>query len=138
MAELLVRAMGHELDKLSSADVEKMDAKTKAQYEARTQKGDVIVVKPDGWQWGKCECLPEYIIVKVAGTEAENKYLEESLIEYKFDADWNRDMPVLLRKRKNYIDAKSVDKIADAVKDFEEITPFELTKDEPISEKVKQ
>ena len=42
------------------------------------QIGDVVVVKPDGWKWGKEECLPRYVVVKVPDMtvkEAE-KYVE--------------------------------------------------------------
>lgn len=30
-------------------------------------KGDIVVVRPDGWQWGRNECLPDFIVVKVPG-----------------------------------------------------------------------
>ena len=48
------------------------------------KKGDVIVVRPDGWEWGKEECLPRYIVVKLPGVkEVDAKKYEEQLTETK-------------------------------------------------------
>lgn len=33
----------------------------------QTHRGEIIVIKPDGWVWGRKESPPEYIIVKVPG-----------------------------------------------------------------------
>jgi len=74
-AELLVKAKPHYLDSLNAEK-----AKEVYGYEARLQEGDVVVVKPDGWEWGKEECLPNFIVVKVPTiTEVEAKKYEESL-----------------------------------------------------------
>lgn len=63
MAEFLVRAQASKNEKAS-------------------QVGDIIVVRPDGHEWGKCECLPEYIVVKVPDIKVEDvKKFEERLIE---------------------------------------------------------
>ncbi len=32
-----------------------------------THRGEIIVIKPDGWSWGRKESPPEYIVVKVPG-----------------------------------------------------------------------
>jgi hypothetical protein len=72
MAELLVKASGHWMDKLTESDVAKMSAKELEIYKARHQPGDVIVVRPDGWKWGKRECLPEFIVVKVPELSIED------------------------------------------------------------------
>lgn len=138
MAELLIRATGHWMDKLSKEEVDKMDESQKQSYEARSQKGDIIVVRPDGWKWGKLECLPDFIVTKVKGTEAEWKHLEQSLTEEKPDpVDDKKTIQVMLKHRKNAISTASVEKVTLAVKDLEEITPFELTINEPITEKVR-
>jgi len=44
----------------------------------RKSIGDVITVKPDGWKWGKDECLPQFVVVKVpdlSEKEAREKYM---------------------------------------------------------------
>ena len=33
----------------------------------QTHRGEIIVIKPNGWMWGRKERPPEYIIVKVPG-----------------------------------------------------------------------
>ena len=134
MAELLIRAIGHWRD---NEDTSKMSEQELVSWNARSQKGDIIVVRPDGWKWGNCECLPDFIVVKVKGTMEENKHLEEPLMETKVDpTDELKNTSVMIKHRKNAITKESVDSVALAVKDLEEITPFELTANEPISEKV--
>ena len=32
---------------------------------AASEVGDIIIVKPDGASWGKAECLPEYLVIKL-------------------------------------------------------------------------
>lgn len=51
-------------------------------FETGGKKGDVIVVRGDGWKWGKEECLPRYIVVKMPGVlEEDAKKYEEQLTE---------------------------------------------------------
>ena len=133
MAELLIRAKGHYLD---NSDTSKMSKEELITWNSRSQKGDIIVVRPDGWEWGRCECLPDFIVVKVKGAMEENKHLEESLTETKVDpTDALKTTSVMIKHRKNAITKESVDSVALAVKDLEEITPFELTTAMAISEK---
>lgn len=33
----------------------------------QTHRGEIIVIKPNGWEWGRKERPPEYIVVKVPG-----------------------------------------------------------------------
>lgn len=60
--EALVRATGHYRDNISTAGFT-----TEEWYEwnARSQKGDIIAVRPDGWKWQRLECLPDYVVVKI-------------------------------------------------------------------------
>ena len=82
MAELLVRAKPHWMDSLSQTDVDKMSAEEKQSYSSRSQIGDIIVVRPDGWQWGKEECLPNFVVIKLPDLNIEDaKKYEESLID---------------------------------------------------------
>ena len=97
MAELLVKAKAHWMDSLSQQDVDALSDKKKNSYNARSQIGDVILVRPDGWKWGKCECLPGYIVIKLSGTpEKDLKYLEEPLVEINEEIQRSK----LLKKRK--------------------------------------
>jgi hypothetical protein len=121
MAELLIKASPHWMDKLSYEEV--ID---KRAYNSRVCIGDIIVVRPDGWKWGKCECLPDFIVVKVPGTQLDNEHLEESLFDEKGE---------MLKQRKSSITEQTVSDIALLVKDLKEITPVNLTT--AISEKVR-
>jgi hypothetical protein len=47
----------------------------------RSMKGDVIVVRPDGWVWGREECPPRFVIIKVPDmTLEEAKKYEQPLM----------------------------------------------------------
>lgn len=41
------------------------------------KRGDIVVVKPDGWPWGSQETLPDFIRVKIPGLEVDTaeKYI---------------------------------------------------------------
>jgi hypothetical protein len=100
-AELLVRAKPHWMDSLIQKDVDVMSTEQKQSYESRSQIGDVVVVRPDGWAWGKEECLPNYVVVKVPQmTESEAKKYEESLTEQVLDKDGKLTISKLIRHRK--------------------------------------
>ena len=95
-AELLVKANKHWMDDFTQFEVDEMTSDQKQSYEARSQIGDIIVVRPDGWNWGKEEGLPKYVVVKVPQiTEAEAKKYEESLTD-----NTNPEIPILKRVRK--------------------------------------
>jgi hypothetical protein len=42
------------------------------------KRGDVVVVMPDGWPWGRLEGPPKFVIVKIPGmsVEAAQKYID--------------------------------------------------------------
>ena len=45
---------------------------------ARSMKGDIIVVRPDGWKWGNEECPPRFVVVKLKGVKEEDvKHYEQ-------------------------------------------------------------
>ncbi len=136
MAELLIKANGHWMDNLSKTDIDKMTKDEKQRYEARSQKGDIIVVRPDGWKWGRCECLPDYLVVKLPNVSFEDaRHYENSDIE--ITNKGNNKILVTKKVRKNYISATEVDKKSLEVKDFDKITPVELSAREQIKTKVK-
>ena len=72
MAELLVKAKAHWMDSLSQEEVDKLPPYKRQTYNARSQIGDVIVVKPNGWKWGREECLPNYVVVKIPNLKVED------------------------------------------------------------------
>lgn len=74
--ELLVQAKPNWQDDWDTVKVKSLSVAEKQTYDARAQIGDIIVVRPDGWKWGKEECLPNYIVVKIPGIsfEATQKY----------------------------------------------------------------
>jgi hypothetical protein len=131
MSELLIRAKAHYLDSLTQAEVDKMSKEQRQSYEARSQVGDIIVVRPDGHKWGKCECLPEYLVVKIPDSFEDAKYLEESLSD-----TTDREKPVLLKVRKHSLAISEVSAKSLEVKDLDEITPVSISKTN-ISAKVK-
>jgi len=118
MAELLVRAKAHWMDDLTQKDVDKMSVEEKQSYEARSQIGDIVVVRPDGWPWGKCECLPDFIVVKVPDLAIEDaqKY-EESLMD-----NSNEEKPKMIRFRKNALAKTDVLLAVDAKTDSVQFT----------------
>lgn len=96
MAELLVRAAPHWMDEWDATKVASLSAKELIGYNSRTQIGDIIVVKPDGWPWGKEECLPTFVVVKLPGVSVDDvKHYEEVLLESK-----DAKNPVILKRRK--------------------------------------
>jgi hypothetical protein len=100
-AELLVRAKPHWMDSFTQVEVDKLSPGDKQSYEARSQIGDIVVVRPDNWVWGKEECLPNFIVVKVPGmNEVEAKQYEQSLMEQKGIDERGMPIMVMLRHRK--------------------------------------
>lgn len=110
MAELLVKAKKHWMDDLTFADLKELEPDQVNDYHARTQIGDVIVIKPDGWKWGKEECLPNFLIVKMPGVDVkEVEYLISSLFDVSVP-----DKPRLMKRRRYRIpDTFVSDKILD-------------------------
>jgi hypothetical protein len=84
-------------------------------YESRSQIGDIVVIRPDGWQWGREECLPNFIVVKVPDmTIEEAKKYEEPLNEMVTEkAPDGKDMQVarLIKFRKHIMDKVVVDNV---------------------------
>jgi len=35
------------------------------------KKGDIVIIKPDGWPWGREEGLPKFLIVKLPGVTVD-------------------------------------------------------------------
>lgn len=60
--ELLVRARAGWRPNKPLAEWTKKDAKD---FWRTTQRGEIIVVKPDDWKWGSREQPPRYVVIKV-------------------------------------------------------------------------
>ena len=75
---------------------------------SRSMKGDIIVVRPDGWKWGNEECPPRFVVVKLKGVKVDDvKHYEQSLMDTK-----DPEKPVMLKVRKYAIDTATVDTCA--------------------------
>lgn len=77
-AEMLVLAKTHWMQ---TADTTGWSKEQKLERQQSKTKGHVETVKPDKADWGKKECLPSYIIVKLPGVPVDSlkKYLEETI-----------------------------------------------------------
>lgn len=81
MAELLINAKAHWKDSWDTIKVASLSQKELSKYNARTEIGDIIVVKPDNWRWGKEERLPNFIVVKLPKIDVKDvKIYEQSLL----------------------------------------------------------
>lgn len=88
-----------------------------SKFETGAKKGDIIVVRPDGWEWGKEECLPNYIVVKLPGVKIEDaKKYEEALFKTVSETRDGRSVEVqkVEKKRKYNIEALKVDQAVSA------------------------
>ena len=82
MAELLIKAQGHWQDAWTKEQVSALTPQELQQYNARHQQGDIIVIRPDGWNWGSSECLPQFIVVQLPNVSVDTiKYMEGSLMD---------------------------------------------------------
>ena len=110
MAEVLIRAKGHWKDGMKPNVYNALSEEEKIAYDARTQLGDIIVVRPDGWVWGSAEGLPDFVQVTVTGmTVEEAKQYEDSINEqYEENGETKSRM---LRFRKFFLKPTWVDTI---------------------------
>jgi len=80
MAEFLIKAKAHWMDNLTQQQVSALPPLLQSTYAIRSQKGDIICVRPDGWTWGNAEVRPDYIVVKIPGLVLDKDY-EYPLLE---------------------------------------------------------
>ena len=100
MAELLIRA-------------------TSSNNPSASSKGDIIIVKPDGWKWGKCECPPEYVVVKLPNVKPDDIKHYEQTLQSEPDIEGKT---TLLKRRKYAIDTVTVDTCASEIGGVKEIS----------------
>jgi len=84
-----------------------------------SHKGDIIIVKPDGWKWGKCECPPEYVIVKLPNVKPDDIKHYEQTLTTEPDKDGKTE---ILKRRKYAIDTATVDTCASEIGGVKEIS----------------
>ena len=96
------------MDSFIQDDINKLSDEKRQSYEARSQIGDIIVVRPNGWKWGKAECLPNYVVIKLPNISVEEaKKYEESLFD---TAELGEDeVPIKLKKRKYQVPLVTVE-----------------------------
>ena len=105
MAELLIRASGHWMDNFTQAQIDALDEGGKKSRDARTQVGDIICVRPDGWEWGKEECLPTFIVARVPQYSVDDaKHFEQVLMD-----TTDPEHPFMLKRRKYRVPPNIVD-----------------------------
>ena len=94
--------------------------------EERSRLGDIIVVRPDGHVWGREECLPRFIVVKITNMSYEDaKHLEEILmLDDGLEEDGVTIKKKLAKVRKWQVPAKYME---DAIKDGNSVVEITLT-----------
>lgn len=111
MAEFLVKAKAHWMDTSEKfqRDLPYLLSSGVRSYEARTMVGDIIVVKPDGWIWGREECPPTFIVVKVLGMSYEEAMrLMHPVMQQ--DSENEADS-ILIRRRRFAVPTQVVDSV---------------------------
>lgn len=100
MAEILIYAKVHWMETATAEQKAKWDDRRWAAYERRLVKGNPIIVKPDGWKWGKRECPPDFVVLKIPGLSVEeaDKYTIAAF-DYLKEKDELGRFPLLAKKR---------------------------------------
>jgi len=112
MAEFLIRAKKHYMDDYTEEQISNLSDDQKSAFDQRIQIGDVVVVKPDGWQWGKEECLPTFDIIKVPAMSYEEAKKYEQRKEEILVGMLKPTITAL--RRYKIIDGQIIDKIDDS------------------------
>jgi len=112
MAEFLIKASSANwMDNTS-----KWTAKgvTQEKYDGRSQKGDIVEVRKDGATYGRLECPPQYVVIKVPELDAEKvKSILEQRV-YDITTVDSREVQTLRRKHAYCVPTTLVD---NAIKD---------------------
>lgn len=106
MAEFLVKARANWMESLT--EQERIDRGLVDKYNRRGVIGDIIVVKPNGWKWGKLEGPPGFVVLKVPNMSMEDaKKYEERLTEI-VEED-GKEIALTRKKRKYQLPSIVVD-----------------------------
>jgi len=115
MAELLIKRAAHWMDSLTEDDVRKLSPVLQRTYRRRKQVGDVVVVMPDGHKWGRRECWPRYIVVKVPDMSVKEarRYIEREMTP-RWDDIQGRTVYISTKTRRYSFDPALVKSITDS------------------------
>jgi hypothetical protein len=84
------------------------------------KRGDIVVVMPDGHQWGTLETLPEFVVVKVTGLDHERA---QQLIEPEVEINPETGERIPVRRRRWNIKVDDVPlAVRKALRDNGEVT----------------
>jgi len=141
-AELLIRAQANWKDSWAQAKIDAQTPDEKREYHARSKIGDIIVVKPDGWEWGSSEQPPQYIVIQLEGMPmSEAKKYEEPVEEdYSFMTDRGEYFDKrIIKSRKYKVDVSEVDDAKTKSKGKKKIKADKVQKfkDDKIKDKTK-
>lgn len=78
----------------------------------QTHRGEIIVIKPDGWTWGRMERPPQFIIVKVPGVSVAQaqKYTQGLIDSTLYDGSLSEQPDTVdVKERRWYFLKKVVD-----------------------------
>jgi hypothetical protein len=130
MAELLVRAKGHWMDSFTQGQIDALPSGAKDSFYSRTQLGDIIVVRDDGWEWGREECLPNFVVIKLPGVAVEDvKEYEEPLMD-----NTDPEHPKMLKHRKHQVSQLEIQSRVDASESVVEIPAGKGEGTDPIAD----
>lgn len=102
-AELLVQAKPHWMDGFSQSQIDGLSQEDREARGRRIQRGEIVVVKPDGWVWGKEEKLPNYFVIKLPGVSVETvqKFEEALTADDGVDQEGNPKRKILRSRKFN-------------------------------------
>jgi hypothetical protein len=101
MAEILIKATSANwMDDTSKWTAKKV---TQEMYDKRSLKGDIFIVRDNKHPWGKCECPPQYVVIKVPNLDwvKMKAIIEQGLYETRVETvnEVERETQVLRKKR---------------------------------------
>jgi hypothetical protein len=131
MAELLIRAQDHWMDKLTQKDVDVMNDEQRSSYESRVQKGDIVAVYPDGVCKEDVARESPFIIVKIPEMSFEEAQIYmEPLMETVIDESSDEKETIykkMIRFRKYSLPKTDVDSVAMDASKVSSMTKISLT-----------
>jgi len=102
MAEFLIKATSANwMDDTSKWAVKGV---TQEMYDKRSLKGDIFIVRDNKHPWGKCECPPQYVVVKIPDLDwvKAKQILENCLMEDTGTLNGQGQPILIMRKKRIY------------------------------------
>jgi len=103
MAEFLIKAEGNKWMEALAKESWSTKNLTQEQFDARSEIGDIVVVRDDGHPWGKCECPPQYVVIKVPKMDWEKvkAVVEKGLYETRMITIDSREVEQQVMRKKH-------------------------------------